>query len=340
MKRIPIYAGLDYHQKVVQVCVVDQAGNLLLNGRCPNDGRAIQDRVLALGPEYTVSGCAIEASCGAANLAEELICEAGWSVDLAHPGYVNRMRQGLDKHDWGDARMLADLERIGYLPVVWLAPEVIRELRRLVRYRQSQTEQRRNAKLRIGALLRDHRVTPPSEVRRWTRAWLAWLHRVDLPAQSRWIMDCLLEELNRLGDAIRRTELRLEVVTAEDPIVQRLLALPGIGLVTAWTLRAEIGSFERFRTGKQLARFCGLSPRNASSGERQADAGLIKAGNAQLRVVLVEAGHRLIRHHPHWNALAMRLLAAGKPRSVVAAAVANRWVRWLYHQMTNVAAAA
>ncbi len=40
-------------------------------------------------------------------------------------------------------------------------------------------------------------------------------------------------------------------------------------------LRAEIGRFDRFGSGKQLARFCGLSPRNASSGTRQADAGLV-----------------------------------------------------------------
>ena len=54
--------------------------------------------------------------------------------------------------------------------------------------------------------------------------------------------------------------------------MQKLLTMSGIGLVTAVTLRAEIGRFDRFRTGKQLARFCGLSPRNASSGQRQASA--------------------------------------------------------------------
>ncbi len=46
------------------------------------------------------------------------------------------MKQGPDKTDWGDARLLVDLVRVGYLPKVWLAPENIRELRRLVRYRQ------------------------------------------------------------------------------------------------------------------------------------------------------------------------------------------------------------
>lgn len=73
------------------------------------------------------------------------------------------------------------------------------------------------------------------------------------------------------------------------------MTLAGVGLVTAATMRAEIGRFDRFDTGKQLARFCGVTPRNASSGARQADAGLIRAGNPQLRTLLIELAHRLIR---------------------------------------------
>jgi len=300
----------------------------------------IVSRVAALGADHEVVGCGIEACCGSADLAEALIRHGGWSVDLAHPGYVNRMKQSPDKHDWGDARMLADLERVGYLPVVWLAPQEIRELRRLVRYRQNQARQRRDVKLRIGALLRDHRARSPEKINRWTRPWLHWVKEIPLPEQSRWVMDCLIEDLGRVSRDIRRTEARLEQATAADPVIARLRTLPGIGPVTAWMLRAEIGWFHRFRTGKQLARFCGLSPRNASSGERQADAGLVRAGSAQLRSVLIEAAHRLIWHHPRWQALALRLLDTGKPKSVVAAAVANRWIRWLYHQMKNVPSAA
>ena len=127
--------------------------------------------------------------------------------------------------------------------------------------------------------------------------------------------------------------MRLSQVTAEDPVVAHLKALRGVGQITAFALRAEIGRFDRFRSGKQLARYCGLSPRNASSGTRQADAGLIKAASATLRAVIIEAAHRLIRFDDRWRALAVSMRKAGKPGSVVAAAVGNRWMRWLYHQM-------
>jgi transposase len=132
----------------------------------------------------------------------------------------------------------------------------------------------------------------------------------------------------------------LAEATSADPVVQKLLETKGVGIVTACTLRAEIGRFDRFRTGKQLARFCGTSPRNASSGQRQADAGLVKASNPELRRVLIETAHRLMLHDDKWHALGQELRKRGKAGSVAAAAVANRWIRWLHHQMLTIHTAA
>jgi transposase len=331
MSSVAVFVGLDYHDETVQVCVLDRHGRQLANRSCVNDSAAIL-RVVA--PHGTPVQAAIESCVGAANLAEELVAQAGWSVDLAHPGFVSRMKQSPDKSDFQDAHVLADLERVGYLPRVWLAPEPVRELRQLVRYRQQLAQQRRNTKLRIRAVLREQRCPAPAGVHPWTRAWCRWLQETaPLPPQARWVVERHLRQLGRVAEDLHEVEERLQQVTATDPEVARLLAQRGIGPVTAWTLRAEIGRFDRFRSGKQLARFCGLSPRNASSGQRQADAGLIRAANPQLRAVLIEAAHRLARLDRRWRAFAQRLRGAGKPGSVVAAAVANRWVRWLFHQM-------
>lgn len=315
---------------------LDRAGAVSTNRRCSNSWEVICDVVGSHGRQVRA---AIEACSGAAELAEELVSRAGWSVDLAHPGYVARMKQSPDKTDFADARVLADLERVGYLPRVWLAPFVIRELRRLVRFRQQLASQRRNCKLRIRALLRDGRVKPP-DGRAWTVGWMKWLRETtEVSEQTRWILDRQLAHLAYLSTEIHAVEKRLERLTADDPVVEKLLSLTGVGLITAVTLRAEIGRFDRFRNGKQMARFCGLSPRNASSGQRQADAGLVKAGNPELRAVLIELAHRLARYDRRWGKLAIGLRIAGKPGSVIAAAVANRWVRWLHHEMQMIQAA-
>jgi transposase len=331
MSSVPVFVGLDYHQDSVQVCVVDGEGRTLGNRSVANELAEIERAATRHGRPRRI---AIEACCGAADLAERLVVERGLPVELAHPGYVNRLKRSPDKTDLGDAQLLADLTRVNYLPAVWLAPRNIRELRRLVRHRCQLVRRRKDVKLRIRGLLRENRIERP-QTRAWTKAWLAWLDsEAPLADSDRWITDDCLAELSSLSTRIQAVERRVRQAINDDPIVTRLLALRGVGLVTAATLRAEVGRFERFDTGKQLARFCGVTPRNASSGARQADAGLVRAGNPELRTVLVELAHRLIRCcDPRWAQLATGMLRRGKPKNVVIAAVANRWVRWLHHEL-------
>jgi transposase len=319
------------------VCILDPHGRVLANAPCPNDAVALAEFVAPHGNQVFA---AVEACTGAADLADELVGQCGGSVDLAHPGYVRRVKQTPDKTDFSDARLLADLERVGYLPRVWTAPAAVRDLREVVRYRHQLAAQRRATKVRSRALLRQHRQKPPA-VRPWTIAWHTWLRDgTTLPETTRWVIDRHLADLADLARRIQAAETHLARLTADDPLVNYLLAVKGIGPVTAVTLRAEIGRFDRFRTGKQVARFCGLSPRNASSGQRQADAGLIRAGSPLLRMVVIEAAHRLARYQPRWRGLKAALRGRGKPTGVAIAAVANRWVRWLFHQVQPPALAA
>ena len=331
-----VFVGVDYATAFVQVCVMDRSGRVLSNRRLENDWHRLAQHAALFGRRVEA---AIEACNGSADLADELIQQAGWSVSLAHPGYVNRMKRSPDKSDFTDAQMLADLTRVGYLPKVWLAPQCVRELRRLTRHRQDLANRRRAVKLRVSALLREHRITT-APARAWTIRWRKWLSALPLLNQTRWVLDDCCAELDGLLQRIARVEARLAEVTQSDGMVLRLCTLRGIGLLTACVIRAEIGNATRFRNGKQLSRFCGLTPRNASSGERQADAGLIQAGNRQLRATLMEAAHRLMRFDPRWKSFAQNLEGRGKKRCVAVAAVANRWVRGLFHTLVQASQAA
>jgi transposase len=347
MSTVTCFVGLDYHQDAVQVCVLDGQGRQVLNRSCPNDWRQIAE---AVGPMGVVKRAAIEACSGAADLSEELAARAGWHVDLAHPGYVERMKRSPDKTDFTDGRMLADLTRVGYLPKVWLASAYERDLRQLVNHRQALVDQRRAAKLRVGALLREHRAVPPgtetgakarararakaSSPSRWTRAWVAWAGSAgELSGHGRWVVGELLAEITHLDKKVLAADARLREATKGDGRVRRLMDEPGVGEVTAWVLRAFVGRFDRFASGKQLGRYCGLSPCNASSGTRQADAGLVRGCNRLLRATLIQAAHRLTRTEPRWRTLADSMRGRGKAGSVIAAAVANRWARGLWHRM-------
>jgi transposase len=331
MGTVPVYVGLDYHSRSVQVCVVDGDGRVLVNRRCGNSLAAVAG---AVGPGWSVAGAAVESCCGAADLAECLRERACWPVTLAHPGYVRRMKHNPDKSDYSDARMLAELSRAGFVPAVWLAPSWVRDLRMLVRLRADLVGRIRAIKTRILGVLRAQRVSEPACPGRWTLGWLSWLDgQAELNEAGRFVVRTHLAEWRALVAQVKEVESRLGALTAGDRVVARLLEHRGVGKVTAWTMRAMIGDFGRFTSGKQLARFCAVTPRNASSGERVADAGLIKAGDPLLKSVLIEAAHRLRRREPRWSAFSAGLSARGKPVSVIVAAIANRWVRWLYHQM-------
>lgn len=343
MESVPVFVGLDYHSRTVQVCVTRRrdghdGGDVVCNRKVQAQVEAVADVIAAAAGSGRVATIGIEACSGAAVFARQLRELTGWDVVLANPLVISRMKPTLDKTDRSDAKVIAELCRTGYLPRVWLAPEPIQELRQLTDLRRQHVQAGKRAKLRILSLLRELRLTDEPPGSRWTRGHIAWLRELKgLSSSSRWVLDQLLEELEHQARARVRVEQRLREVTADDPVVAALLEQPGVGEVTAWLLRAVIGDFGRFGSGKQLAKYCGLSPLNVSSGQRTADAGVIRAGDGTLKSTLIQASHRLARHDARWRELYITLKERGKPTNVALVAIANRWMRWLFHQIKGVA---
>jgi transposase len=333
MSNLPLFVGLDYHQDSIQVCVLNQQGDVLLNRSVGNDCDQVARAIRPLGGRVQRVG--IEACCGVADLGEELVERLGWNVSLGHPAYVARIKSSPDKSDYSDGRLLADLTRVGYLPRVWLAPAHVRELRQLVNHRQRLVDHARALKLQVGAVLREQRVTiDKARGSRWSKTWTASVRDNDeLSEHARWIVNDLLDDLRYAKGKVAAAEARLREAAQGDRVVEQLMQQPGVGEVTAWVLRACVGDFDRFKTAKQLSRYCGLSPCNASSGNRVADAGLVDACNKLLRATIVQAAHRLIRTTDRWRGLADSLRRRGKPSCVIVGAVGNRWVRTLHHAM-------
>jgi transposase len=332
MSMVPCYVGLDYHDDSIRVCVIDEEGVVLLNRNVPNNPALV---MLAVGRvSDRVLGVAIEACCGSADFASRLLALTAWPIKLAHAGAVQCLKKTREKSDSGDAWHLADLTRVKFLPEVWLADEQTRQLRRLVCHREGLVAERKNVKLRIRGLLREERILCPRGTA-WTKAWMEWLGQVNMREQSRWVLEQEIERLAQLNEAVRRVEQRFAEATQGDPIVEKLLQQPQVGLVTGVTLRATIGRFDRFRKGKQLSCYCGITPCNASSGKRQADSGLTNRGNETLRAMLIQLAKRLPRSGGHWQELHQRL-SRTKPANVVSAAIANRWLRRLFHEMVTI----
>ena len=78
MSSVKIFVGLDDHQERVQLCVLDETGRVLANRSLLNHAETIQKAAERFG---VVEAASLEACCGAANLAQELV-EKGWPVSL------------------------------------------------------------------------------------------------------------------------------------------------------------------------------------------------------------------------------------------------------------------
>jgi len=83
-----VFVGWDYHEDLIQVCVLDANGEVLGERRLPNDHRRVVKYVDGFDRRVHV---AVEVGTGSSALADIPVNEAGWIVDLAHPGYVHRL---------------------------------------------------------------------------------------------------------------------------------------------------------------------------------------------------------------------------------------------------------
>jgi transposase len=69
--------------------------------------------------------------------------------------------------------------------------------------------------------------------------------------------------------------------------------MPGVGVVTALTIIAEVGDFTRFASAKHISSFSGLIPRQRSSGESVRFGSITNQGSRTLRMIMVEAAFRI-----------------------------------------------
>jgi len=209
MSSVPIFVGLDYHQDSIQVCVLNQEGDVLLNRSAPNDPAAVGRLVQPLG---IVKRVGIEACCGAADFGQRLVEQLGWNVSLGHPAYIAKIKSSPDKTDFSDGRLLADLTRRG-LPAAGVAgpgghPRAA-----------STGQSRANAwwtaggpsSLQVGGILREQRVKIPADRgSRWCKAWIASARdNENLSKHARWIVNDLLDDLTYTNGKIVKTEQQL-----------------------------------------------------------------------------------------------------------------------------------
>ena len=254
-----LYVGLDVHRRRTQVAVVDEGGHELFNRNVPNDPEKLADALCGAEPGTPV---AFEATYGWAWLAE-LLREMGLEAHLAHPAACKAIASARLKNDKVDARTLAQLLRVDLLGEAWIAPRPVRELRLLLRHRAALVKLRTTLKTRVRAVLADRGVDAADGL--WDGPGRRWLEKLELPDVEREIVNDLCALLDAVAPIIARLEREIRARARPDPRVEALQHLPGVGLLTAMTLVAEIGDIGRFDSARRLCSWSGLTPRVRNS---------------------------------------------------------------------------
>ncbi len=197
-----------------------------------------------------------------------------------------------------DARTLANLLRTGYLAEAWLAPKEVREQRLLLRERARLVRIRTSAKNRIRAQIADEGVPAPNHGL-WTKDGAAFLEGLDLSPMHRWVVTDCRVLIEVLQSRITLVEAEIRRQAKPDKRVDALMAIPGIGLLSAMTLVSEIGGVTRFATARKLCAWAGIIPSMRNSDRTLHHGHITRAGPAAVRHVLAEAAQTAIRKEPY-----------------------------------------
>jgi transposase len=266
-----------------------------------------------LDPEIPV---ALEATFGwpwVADLLEEL----GHPVHLAHPPVVRALAKHEAKTDRCDGDRLGKFQLRGILPESYLAPPEVRQRRERTRYRMALSALRTAVKNRAQAVLHRHGILHDfSDL--FGMAGRRFLDNLELPAGSRQALQGSLQLLDKLTLLIDEVEQWMVDNLDEDDIVRLLLTMPGVGLILAHVIRAEIGEIERFPTFRHLASYSGLAPISDDTAGREGPRHCSAACNHVLRWAFIEAVHGVQRtkgpHGFRLRQLYARLCGSGRPK--------------------------
>jgi transposase len=311
------YIGMDVHREFAQLAVLED-GRLRDEGKIGVTPEALRAWAEGLHPDDQVALEATGNSDAIANLLMPLVGR----VVVSNPSKTRAIAEAKVKTDKVDARILAQLLAADFLPPVWLPDERTRALRRQVMRRAHLVRQRTRIKNQVHAILARNLAPTPPVTDLFGKTGRHWLSRQELPVDERATVSALLRQLDFHAGELAIVDKELAVEALADPMVARLMTIPGVDAIAAIAIVAAVGDFTRFDDPDKLVAYVGLNPKVRQSGNSAPVHGRIsKAGRAHVRGVLVEAAWSASRAPGPLRAFYQRVQARrGFQKAVVATA--------------------
>ena len=321
MEHTKYYAGLDVGLHKTAICVVNEAGAVLLACEVASEAEVIdkalarfKDAPLRVGLE--TGQLSIHLTRALRQMGYDAICMDARQVAAALSTVVN-------KTDANDARGIAHLLRCGLFRAVHVKSEDACDKRILLASRRQLKMQVSSLESTIRGLLKIHGVVlgPANRLSYLLRVREA-MQRLD--AASRLGMEALVASLEQLRAACKSLDGVLKQLSGSDARSRLLMSMPGVGPLTSTTLVATLDDASRFKNARSVGAYLGLTPRQYSSGQTQRQGRISRAGPSECRAMLYEAAHCLLHFYKgesHLKKWGLRLAKKkGMQRAIVAVA--------------------
>jgi transposase len=319
------YIGFDIHKKTIVFCNKAQDGRILDEGTIaarPADLDAWAQR------QSRPWVGAMEATLFTGWIYDQLLPLAQ-ELKVAHPAMLKAIAASKKKNDQVDARKIADLLRCDLLPECYMAPQWMRELRRILRYRNLVVREATRMKNRIAGLLMET-GTPYNKQRLHGRKYFSELlgSLQLMPASVRELLQLSRGQVEMFESIQQRLLKELRTNTRLRDRVALLQTIPSVGEVLALTWVLEIGEVQRFGSIAQAVSYCGLCSAQCSSAGREQRGPISKQRNKYLQTMLIEAAKLAPRYNPALAAVHQGELGRGN-RNRATLAVARKLVAYL-----------
>jgi transposase len=316
--------GLDLAKSVFQVHGVDGHGRALLRRQLRR--REVCEFFAKCSPVLI----GMEA-CGGAHYWARELAKLGHTVKVMNPKYVKPFVK-TNKNDRSDAEAIAEAASRHSVPAVALKQAWQQDLQSVHRVRSQLIRERVALGNQIRGLLSEYGIVAaktPTALKRALPQILEDAHN----ALSGLMREVLAEQWERwrmLEQKIDEYQRKLMVAAREHQGCAALMEVPGIGVLTATALVAQVNDARTLKNGRELAAREGLVPRHSGTGGKERLGHISKRGDGYVRTLLIHGARSVLNHAPRktdrlsrWAAEVMRR----RGRNIAAVALANKMAR-------------
>jgi transposase len=261
-------------------------------------------------------------------------------IHYANPQELAAFNRGKPKTDVRDAKTMLKLLRMGEVPECYLAPPEVEDQRVLSRGRRVFRDISTTLRNVVRAALAQQGVVCEGRDLRGQGAREELESLVEqLSPLRKLIVSLCLTLLEQVEACVSAAEEEIEHQVAADEVAQALMELPGIGIVIAHALRAEMGEIGRFPDPKHLNSYAGLAPKCHDTGDFSGERHLPQRCNKRLRhwAILAAQGAARSRSPSKARRTYQRITRRAKP-NVAKVAAARDLMMEVFHRWSQVEA--